>query len=529
MDRKSLAILFILPLAYLSALLTMQIVATPYWLWVSIDPSYFYLMNGLEVAMGQAPADIHHPGTTTQVIAGLALRLAHPLASNADLTDMVLGAPETAVRQINLLNDALIVAAMLFAGIEATRLFGRVTLPALLIQATPFLSTVMLVNAYPAKPEATLVAVGGVLAGLLCRLMRTQGKDSIAALGLLAAFATVTKLHAFTIGVIPLFLWRDPRAWVRYVLAGLAGLALFSAPIWSEFDQLRDWFFGMAGHTGAYGAGETGLLPKNYLFYAVMQLRRPIFSAPLILGLVTLWFRRRDLPEAERPMARVLAGICVAQILHILLVAKNPVSYYLIPAFLSMGVAMALTITLARPLISVTDRAWRLGWSVVALVLVITQTTSIRDAIQNRLREKATSDAVDMTPFAACTHVNMDFASSQDFALMLGNWMAGWRFGSWASQHLPADTFLWVPYNGAAAQNIQQWDATQFSVADITTRRVCTVFRGTVGQTLGEWIKRDVPGIALNSCSNGDEWVLSVGIPCEGAFPSLGAKSLRLH
>jgi hypothetical protein len=273
----------------------------------------------------------------------------------------------------------------------------------------------------------------------------------------------------------------------------------------------------MATHNGPYGAGDAGLLPNHYGFNVLKQLRRPIFSAPILLGLFALWKRRGTFTPAEEPMARVLAGIIVAQLFHLLLVAKNPISYYQIPAFLTMGLSGALSLTLVRPVIKLTDQNWRRMLAGVAVLLVVTQSLSIRDAVHNRMREKKTSLAMDMSAFAACTKVNIDFSSDKSFALMLGNWMADWRFQPWLSTHLPSDTLMWVPSNGLP----QQWDETQIPWKDVVSRASCTVLRGAWGKTALMEMKEQIPDVPFNACTNGDEWVLSTGIACESAFPGI--------
>ena len=515
--------LLILPIAYLSALLVMQAAATPYWLWMNIDPSYFYLMNGLEVALGQTPADFHHPGTTTQLIAGLVLRLAHPLLSASHLTDAVLSDPEPALLLVAYVDDILIALAMLWAGFEARKLFGGLTVPALFIQATPFLSTVMLVNGYTVKPEATLIMTGSVLTALLCRLIaEPSSSKTIAALGAATGFAFVTKLHALSLFIVPIFILRGNKTRMVYGVSAVVAILVFAAPILGRLDDMHRWFVGMATHNGPYGEGEAGIIPDLYFVHAVTQLRRPIFSVPLTLGLIVLWKRRNTLSDAERPMARLLAGILVGQTLQVLMVAKQPVSYYLIPAFLTMGMAAALVMTLGRPLVAIGDRTWRKALTAIAALLVITQTLSIVQAVQNRLREKKTTLAMDMSAFGACTKLNFDFASDINFARMLGNWMADWRFKPWLAAHQPADTLMWVPSNGLP----QQWDATPIAWNDVVSRASCTVMRGAWGPRAIETVKQSLPDAAVNACSNGDEWVLSIGIPCESAFPGIDSKRL---
>ncbi len=516
--------LMAIPAVYGVVLVMLQFAATPFWLWTNIDPSYFYLFNGLEIALGQPPADFYHPGTTTQIIAGLVIRAMHPFAGHDALVDLTLSRPESVLHVTSTVNALLIVAAMTWAGHQAKRAWGAVSVPVLLIQATPFLSTVNLLNAYPVKPEATIIALGMVMVGLLCRGLATtpDGKGSFG-LGALAASLVMTKLHAVTMGVIPVFFLKRAGQRVAYVLGGLFGLGVFILVIAPNLGTMLTYFSGVATHTGAYGQGKTGLLPDHYVWQIFKQMRRPILSAPMVLGLAVLWRRRKAFTAEDLPKARLLAGIILAQFLHLAIVAKNPISYYLVPAFCTMGLAIALTLDLARPLVRIDGRKWTLALRGVCVLLILTQSGSILDAFKNRAREKRTSDAVDMTPFAACTKVYFDFASNPAFAMGLGNWMGGYRFSAWMEAHMPADTYIWIPILGRP----QQWGPDQIEVADLVAKAPCTAFRGAWGQQMWDEIGRQAPTVPINACTNGDEWLLTTGIGCEGAFPGRNSKAVK--
>lgn len=510
--------LMVLPSAYGAVLLLMQVVATPFWLWTNIDPSYFYLFNGLEIALGHAPHDFFHPGTTTQMISGFVIRAMHPFASQDSLTDWTLSHPEWSLHAIATVNAGLIMAAMVWAGAEAKRAFGGLTIPALLIQATPFLSTVNLINAYPVKPEATVIAIGMVFVALMCRgLVAVPSARASAALGAVAGSLVMTKLHAVSMGVVPVFLLRRGGQRLAYCLGGVLALGFFLIIIAPNVLPMISYFAGVAVHKGAYGQGAVGILPDHYFWNGFKQLRRPIFSAPIILGALVLWARRKETNDADGAKARLLAGIILGQVVHLALVAKNPISYYLIPAFCTMGLSMALTLDLGRSLIPVGDRQWARGLKVLAAFLLLTQTLSIHKAMEGRMRERRTSNAVDMTPFAACTKVNFDFASDKSFAMGLGNWMGGYRFDSWMESHMPADTYVWIPVLGLP----QHWGPGQITLPDLVSKAPCTTFRGAWGLQIWNELERQIPNVPIQACSNGDEWVLTTGMDCAGAFPGL--------
>jgi hypothetical protein len=79
---------------------------SPYFSDWRIDPTYAYLLNGLNILQSIPPAHTDHPGTTVQLLAALVIgiewRIRHWFGSTLGLVESVLRDPESYLNHINL-------------------------------------------------------------------------------------------------------------------------------------------------------------------------------------------------------------------------------------------------------------------------------------------------------------------------------------------------------------------------------------------------------------------------------------------
>ena len=94
-------IFLVLPSIFLLGQSAFVHVAGPYYLGSKVDPDYAYLCNSLNIAVGQAPNHVDHPGTTLQFLGAVVITVAHPFAGKAEKIDAVLRRPEAHLHWIN--------------------------------------------------------------------------------------------------------------------------------------------------------------------------------------------------------------------------------------------------------------------------------------------------------------------------------------------------------------------------------------------------------------------------------------------
>ena len=140
-------ILLLLPAAFFAAEWWLRAAALPYWLWFNLDPSYAYLIGGLNLLHGLPPAQFQHPGSPVQVLTALAAWATpgDPVA----LAETILTRSSTAMFALN-------AAALAWLGLAVRRRFGAL-LPAVLAQLAPFVTMLALKHGLEVEPEPLLL------------------------------------------------------------------------------------------------------------------------------------------------------------------------------------------------------------------------------------------------------------------------------------------------------------------------------------------------------------------------------------
>ncbi|MBI4969300.1 MAG: hypothetical protein HZC25_14380 [Rhodospirillales bacterium] len=470
-----------LPLAFLVLTLIFRYHALPFWLWFNVDPSYFYLLNGLTILNGETPADVFHPGTPVQSLVALVIGLSHPFTAGAGINALVLADPERYLKIASTVIVWLDGAALYLLGLAAFAAFGSL-LPALVAQTAPFATLFLIKHAYQVKPEPLLLLAATLMAALMLAAARqgiaakpkryTLGFAACAGLGIAA------KLHFLPIALAPLFLLARPRWVALYGVAVVGFFLIFVAPALANWSVSVAYFAKMAVGSGAYGSGEASFVawskyPANL---AKVFAGKPVFDVVLLLALGALvWQMRRVRRGIDRwtPAWAALAGLTLAQIAQALLVAKYPIAYYMIPAVALTGAQAALVLVLGERLSGWWPH-WRQTWIVLLVAVAGLRILSFIQDLSERADWKRNARAIDMQSYAACAKVYFDFASNPSYALFMGDMMAGWRWGSaLKAQAKSADEYFMNFFTG----HLKRWDE-RVELADVVARYPCVVFRG---------------------------------------------------
>ncbi len=511
-DRRIALALLVLPLAVWGVLTLMLNASLPLWQVFNLDPDYYYLLNGLLIAQGLPPADVFHPGTPIQVLFALVLRAMNPGLSGDGLVNAVLADPERPLLVVARIVHPMVALSVWWVGRQAGRTFGRL-LPALLAQSAPFLSMIILKFALHPKPEAFLIIAVNLLIGACLIRMRQPGSSPRQAgwIGAAVGFAVAIKLHCFLLGLVPLFLI-DRRHWAAYGAAAAVVFLLAVSPAWPSTPMFIHWFSAMALHSGAYGAGAATVVDTHHYPRAVLALfgSKLVFTAALLAGIAVLAGyarkRRRGLVAAD-PAARLLAGLILAQVAFVLLIAKQSAAHYMTPAVMLSGITLAIVWRLTGGRVRV--------WGVLAAVLLVLQAKAAVVQTRELTRWTRETAAIDMSRFDACTKVWFDSASSKTFALARGDMMANFSFTPRLAAIQPQDEYVLFlyqhPYGGPG---LRRWDRA-VELDEVLNRAPCVVFRGNSGSALQVWMAERRPGWSFDqSCEVGEENILTKGTTC---------------
>jgi hypothetical protein len=518
--RRSLALL-ILPAAFTAVLFAMRASSLPFWQSFNLDPDYYYLLNGLMLVEMLAPTDISHPGTPVQVLIALVLRLMHPSLPAAGVVEAVLDQPEAHLVMVTTVMFPLVGLGLFWLGRVFLTATGNL-MPALLAQSAPFLSMIIPKFGLHPKPEAFLIiAVAPLMAAALhaARAERLEDRHAIW-LGMAIGFGIACKIHFVAMGLVPLFLLDRRRLFLVLPLATAAGFFLFVSPALPSWQIFVDWWGRVAVSSGAYGTGAATVIDPTRYPRAFFNLfaSKLIFTAVFLAGWAALAgyvrLRRRGLIAAD-PFARLLAGILLAQLATVVLVAKQSAAHYMVPAVMMTGPAMAvLWVVTARMF---PERGHARGWLAVAVLLVVVQVPATWKQNAELARWSKATMGFDMTPFAACAKIDFDASSSLPYALQRGDMNAQARYSPKLATRMPADQYTWFTNDHSYwKRGFMQWNQPR-DFGQVLAAYPCAVFRGTQAWTARSEAQRLAPGFVFDDhCFAGEDDFLTKGIKCSG-------------
>jgi len=431
--------LAILPLGLLLSIIFFRMQTGPFWQWFNLDPSYPYLFGALRMADFSFGKMIEHPGTPLQLLGALLIKTSNLTLSSADMIRDVLSDPEkylTGISHLTALLNALALFSLGVIGYGVTRSL----LPALLIQTGPFISKLVIRHAETVTPESLLVFATLVLCCLMVRALRPGSLDNHRLLyaigfGLVAAFGVATKLTFLPIALAPIFLLGTWRSLMIYGASFTLFFILLLVPILPEWGVMFDWVSGLIFKSGFHGTGEVQPIDLSIYPGKVYKLvSRPLFFLPILLSLFFISKARREKKQgrpAPKLETQALAGIITAQIAQILVIAKHATAFYMIPAFILVGLALFLLYRLAETFYFTTPKSALRFRNIVAVlfgILVIVQTAGLwrMSTKHQALGERAL--ILDKALFSSCLKIPFTSASDPDYALHLGSYWNRFSF-----------------------------------------------------------------------------------------------------
>lgn len=522
MRPRDLAVLAVMPVLFVVAVLLMREHGGPYWVWHVIDPSYFYLFDSLHIATLHWPGHPYHPGTPVQVIGAAVLRLLHPLLSNDALVQTVLDRPEAYLHRIGDVIIALQALALFAAGAVAwavTRSLGL----AVVMETGPFLTMVVLKNAYHVKPEPVLTLTMLLFSIVTLLALRPGALDGngryryAAVWGLVAGFGVATKLTAAPVFVLPVFLLGGWRPVLAYGAASLAGFGFFILPAAGTFYKFLSFVAVVTKGSGAYGTGAQTVIDVAQYPKALFKiLKRTAAALPVLIALAALgtaaWRSRRgrSVPSLE---LRALAGIGLAVFLQAMAVAKQPTANYMVPSYMLLPLAVVVG---WRFWAGLNAGAGRFGvWAkrvaaVAGIVVLALQAKHVFD--QDReldARRRAALTPNDVL-FDQCARIYFFPSSSPTFALQMGDWWSGSLFPDAVAARIPANQF-WFEQNTMALRDAKGVR----SLPEVAKAFPCLMLRGGHMGPIGAFLAEKLPDMRFESaCSTPDEFVLTAVGAC---------------
>ncbi|HYL32702.1 MAG TPA: glycosyltransferase family 39 protein, partial [Stellaceae bacterium] len=303
--RRDHGALLLLPLAFLVAELLLRDHGLPYWLWFNLDPSYIYLIGGLNILQHAPPAQFQHPGVPVQLIVAAVAWLT-PAADRLKEAETIL----TRASDVMLVFDTWILWLM---GRRIQRRTGML-LPALFAQLAPFVTMLTLKHGIEVEPEPLLLGATALLVATMVEDSVRPENASLAGMAFAVAFGSACKVTFAPLGLAPLIAMQGNRRRVAYVGLTLVLFAVWMVPEIPNLAPMTAWFTALAKGSGTYGQGpETVVAWATYPHhFAKLFFARPLFLAAFAWGIVALFLGQRGTPGA-----RVLLALLTAQLVQI--------------------------------------------------------------------------------------------------------------------------------------------------------------------------------------------------------------------
>lgn len=522
--------LFLLPVAFVAIAFGLRHRAGPEWMWRHLDPDYFYLFDGLNIATLTAPGHVAHPGVPLMTLAAAVIRALHPFTETAAVPAAVMANPEGHLFAIAAVQIILLAAALLFAGWLTRRVTGSLAL-AVLVQLGPLLSMLTVKFALRVKPEALLVTTLVVMAAVMIsaldddRLKANRLRYAIG-LGLIAGCGAALKITAAPLlGLLPVFLLGQWRAVAVFWTSCVVGFFLFFLPAIGELDTFLGFITTVSTGSGAFGLGpETAFDPLHWLNSFRRMLGRTAVSAPLMLSLVAMvwaWRRQRRGAATREGAVRAVAGISLGVVVLAAFVAKQPSGHYMIPAYALGGTSLALSLYV------LTDPRWwpgaaqKITWGLAVIVgaLMVAQGASLVrfDAEQAGRHDdaQATKTLLEAPPYAACAQVSFFPSSDPAFALLMGDAVTGSYRGAGLAPHIAKARYFirdWWREDVAQVRDARG----PIAVKDLLAQYPCTIFRGGHSHRLENlWKAEGISAPIFDAtCSRSPETLYMIGRTC---------------
>jgi hypothetical protein len=496
--------LLVLPLLFLAAELVLRAHGLPYWLWFNLDPSYLYLIGGLNLLQHAPPAAFQHPGVPVQLVVA-AVAWFTPAADRLKDAELILARAS----DVMLVFDAL---ALWFMGWRIWRRSDDALMPALFAQLAPFITMLTLKHGIEVEPEPLLLGAAALLVTALVEEGVLPRATSLFGVAFAVALGAACKITFAPLGLAPLIVIRGGGRRVAYVVLTAVLFALWMIPEIPNLTPMAAWLVALAKGSGAYGRGpQTVVAWASYPHeFAKLFFARPLFLGAFAFGLLALVVGRRGTPGA-----RLLLALLATQLVQIALVAKHASGHYILPVLELAGPVLGLAwFLLVEGRLS--PRAGRRLGAAAVIAVVAAQAVAFAKLDVETRRRATGARSIDLArDLPRCARVYDFMASAPSAAWFYNDSYSGQRYAARLKALLPADDYFFEPWR----QGIESWSGP-VTAAALAAKYPCIALRSAEPNAV-EALAAQFGGRFANAahCRAGMEDILVAGATCPTPKP----------
>lgn len=320
------------------------------WYGGGYDPAYAYLYNSLNMATFKLSGHIDHPGTPMQVLGGAILKISYTInpVGAETLTEAVIAQPEY---YLNILNKSVAwmgVLSLLILGILVL-IFTKNLWYAILLQATPLFSEILLYNGFLRISQEAVLMIGSITFGVFCLywLFKHDKKTPqyfSNGFGIITGFGLASKIIFLPLMIIPLVILKNKETRTRYIKASVLSFIFFTIPIIPAYLSMGWWIIRLFSHSGIYGSGDATIINTSNYFTDLksMLTGEPVLLITFLLAavfLIFLFIRKTKSKEKKEKTSHtdldksflLLLAIFITQAVGFIITAKHPKVSYLMP------------------------------------------------------------------------------------------------------------------------------------------------------------------------------------------------------
>lgn len=352
--------LLLLPALYIGLTLYLKTAMGPFWLGSNIDPAYQYLMNGLNILQGLAPAHVDHPGTTLQLVTAGVIRVMAGFRDHDALLEHVFHHPEVYLHAVWLVLLILSAASMVLIGWQVYR-YTRHVLAALIVQLptllfvsikSNFFSEAILTISLNVSPEHLLIPIGNLTAMFFLSLLYHRDQQTAwwksALLGVIVTAGLITKLTFLPMFLAALLFIKGVGARILLVFSSMMTFFLLTWPIQERYQQWGTWVFKNATHAGQHGSGQAAVVDWHAFFHHLSTIISAnmfftlflFLNVSFLVSLGLVYFKKQLKDQRLLRYALWLTFVFVTQLI---LVSRSYMSlHYMVPVVAMLGCVMVM-------------------------------------------------------------------------------------------------------------------------------------------------------------------------------------------